>query len=143
MPQGHDAAPDPDRDVASKNRRRALKRLLDLLGYTVIGVCLVGAAIFYASTHRSDPAPDARWLGLAGMTALTFGYPLKWYRSYWRKRLFWCTLVLLLFIHLAAYIEVLRSVDHFGLLWFAIVTPAEWSVMGPVLEWAGKKASKR
>ena len=143
MSRGHDAAPDLDRDITSKNRRRALKRLLEFLIYILIAIVLVGVIIFYASKHRSEPAPDLRWVGLAVITLITFGYPLKWLRACWRRRRFWGVFLLLLMIHLAAYIEVLRNVEHFGYLWFAIANSIEWLVIVPILQRAGEQPPKK
>jgi hypothetical protein len=124
------------------NRRRAAKRLLEILTYILIAIALVSAILIHANYHRGEKAPDMRWVGLAGITLVTFGYPLKWYRRYWLRWPFWATFFCLLALHLTGYVALLRSVEHFGYLWFAIINPLEWIVIRPILEWAGETAER-
>jgi hypothetical protein len=121
------------------NRRRAAKRLLEILTYVLIAVALVSGIILYANHNRGGKPPDGRWVGLVGITPVTFGYPLKWYHRYWRRWPFWCAFFCLLALHLAAYVTLLRNVEQFGLLWFAILNPLEWIIIRPILEWAGER----
>jgi len=118
------------------------KRLRDLSLEILIGLALVaGIALFAIYVPRSHRV-SARWVGLAVMTLIAFGYPLRWYRSYWRRALFWVAFLGLLLIHLAAFVVVLREVERFGLLWFAILTPLEWTLIRPILERTGRASGK-
>ena len=115
----------------------------DYLLYVVIAAAVVIAiattAIYVPKEHRIP----VRWVALALITPITFGYPLRWFRRYWPNKLFWVSFFGLLIIHLAAYITLLRAVDKFGLLWFAIINSLEWGVICPVLGWAGRSEVRR
>jgi hypothetical protein len=119
-------------------KKKGLARVREL-GLEVVVALAVVVVVFYAAVRSGLPeGMFFRWLGLAGATALAFGYPLRWSRRLWHRPRFWGAWVGLLFLHLAAYIAVLLSVSHFGFLWFAIITPAEWGVICPILDRAGR-----
>lgn len=102
-----------------------------------IGVVLV-CFIFYDAEHSLiNHRSYFRWIGLAASSAVTFGFPVKWYRRYGRKKLFWLALLTLLSAHLLIFTVVLLNVDHFGLLWYCIITPFEWALIMPILEDVG------
>jgi hypothetical protein len=123
-------------------KRRASARTRDL-GLEVAVALIVVVVVFYAAVRSGLPEVEFfRWLGLAGATAVAFGYPLRWFRRFWRRARFWGTWTGLLCLHLAAYIAVLLEVSHFGYLWFAIITPAEWGVICPILDRAGQHQAR-
>jgi hypothetical protein len=111
-------------------------RARDLAIEVLIALGIV-AVILYAAHAAPHHEADFRWVVLAGASAVTFGYPLRWSRRLWHRPRFWGAWVGLLCLHLAAYVAVLLSVSHFGFLWFAIITPAEWVVICPILDRAG------
>ncbi|MEW5978844.1 MAG: hypothetical protein AB1898_23870 [Acidobacteriota bacterium] len=127
-------------DQDKKKRIGCGRRVADLAVEVLIGFAIVGLIFYHAEHAPPGHRPDFRWIALAGTTAVTFGYPIKWNRKYWRRKLFWLTMAALLTVHLAAYIAVLLRVEHFGYLWFAIITPFEWTVISPALEMAGRDA---
>jgi hypothetical protein len=105
----------------------------------VIAVVLI-VVVLYVAIHSNLPEEVFfRWFGLAVATAITFGYPLAWYRRLWHNSLFWIRWAALLALHLAIYTSILLSVAHFGYLWFAIITPLEWSVICPILQTTVKR----
>ena len=104
----------------------------------VLGVSLVAAIIVYAEYGPSKWMPSIRWWGFTGATAVTFGYPLYWYRKRVRQVRFWLVFSALLVVHSAAYIVVLRSVEEWPLMLFALITPGEWVVIYPVLHRFGR-----
>ena len=123
----------------TSSRRGALARVRDIALEVVIAVVLV-VVVLYAAIHSNLPEEVFfRWFGLAVATAIAFGYPLAWYRRHWHHSLFWMAWTALLAIHLSAYVAILLSVAHFGYLWFAIMTPLEWSVICPVLQSAARR----
>jgi len=118
----------------------------DLAVYAATGLAVAAFGVLYgihaAQTGGSGELP-LRWIGLAGATAVTFGYPLRWYWRYWPQGLFWVAYSALLVFHLAIYWWVLTEAHRFGLAWFAIVTPLELVVICPTLEAAGKCGSPK
>ena len=105
--------------------------------YILIGLAVAAGVMLYAAHAVAGEEVGFRWVGLAISTIYTFGYPLKWYRSYRGHWLFRCALACLVVGHLAAYIFTLRRLEHFGFLWFVILTPIEWIVICPVLDRVG------
>lgn len=104
----------------------------------VVGVSLVAAIILYAEYGPSKWMPSIRWWGLIGATAVTFGYPLYWYRRRARQVRFWLVFSALVAVHSAAYILVLRSVEEWPLILFALITPGEWVAIYPLLDRFGR-----
>ncbi len=101
---------------------------------------VVLAIVLYAEHGPVSWMPSVRWWGLGGATAVTFGYPVRWYRRMWKVREFWLVFAGLLLAHLIAYVVVLRAVDRWPLLLFALITPGEWMLICPLLERAGRRA---
>ncbi len=123
----------------TSSRRGAFARIRDIGLEVVIAVVLV-VAVLYVAIHSNLPEEVFfRWFGLAVATAITFGYPLAWYRRYWHDSRFWISWAALLALHLLIYVAVLLRVTHFGYLWFAIVTPLEWSVICPLIQTAARR----
>lgn len=122
----------------NKTLRPSSHRLRDLLLEILIAIAIVVGAITYAAYVPPEKWIDFRWVALAGTTAVTFGYPLRWYRRHLNRPLFWGAWVSMLSLHVAIYVVVLLRVSHFGYLWFAIITPAEWTLICPALDRAGR-----
>ena len=79
----------------------------------MIAVVLV-VAVLYVAIHSNLPEEVFfRWFGLAVATAITFGYPLAWYRRYWHDSRFWISWAAMLALHLLIYVAVLLRVIAF------------------------------
>ncbi len=117
--------------------RASNKQIRDQLLYLVIALGFVAATVAYALYVPPQSRPDVRWIGLTGATVVTFGYPLRWYRRSLAQLKFWVLFCTFLGIHLLAYVLVLSSVGQWPLILFALITPAEWLVICPVLQRAG------
>jgi hypothetical protein len=113
------------------------KQLTNLLLYLTIALPLVVLVLLYAEYVPPDQRVEVRWVGLAGATAITFGYPLWWFRRALNHRRFWFLLLLCLTIHLVGYSILLKTMDTWPLVWFAVITPGEWYVICAVLQRAG------
>lgn len=121
-------------------RRRTLQvRIRDISVEVTIALLFLAVVLYGAAHSPLDGETVFRWFGLAGITAIAFGYPLRDFRKYWKRRRFWFAWTALLILHLAGYIGLLLTVKHFGTLWYVIITAAEWSVIFPLLEIAGRK----
>ena len=124
------------------------RRVLDFIFYALAGLAVVAFALIYA-VHAARSGETGRlplrWIGVAGATAVTFGYPVRWGRAHWRVGLFWLVLTGLLLVHLATYAVILLNVRDWPLILFAVVTPFEWLLICPALDWGVEKAqgSKR
>src|SRR5579864_6466814 len=123
------------REDAIRRRIPVNKRVRDLLLEISIGITIVVAIAVYAIYVPPVYRFSARWAALAMFTPIIFGYPLRWHRQHWRVGTFWLMFSALLVIHLASLIVVLRMMEHFGWLWFAILVPLEWSIINSILRW--------
>lgn len=121
------------------------KRFLDLAIYVAIAVGWLGVLILYWLFVPASSRVAPRWMGLFFFTALTFGYPIRWYYRRRKRRTwqFWKILVMLLLAHLACFIIVLSLVESWPLILFAIIMPIEWHFILPILEKAGIRSSNR
>jgi hypothetical protein len=99
-----------------------------------VGLILVLGVVLYAEYGPSKWMPPLRWWGFAAATALTFGYPLRWYRHLARHAQFWIAFLAMLVVHSAAYVLLLLRATEWPLILFALITPAEWFVICPILD---------
>jgi len=120
------------------------KRVLELGVYAAVGVVIVTATLFYAEKSQPGTQFDARWLGLLFFTALTFGYPIRWYYRRRRRRTwrFWRTLATLFLAHVGCFVVILLLVESWPLILFVVIMPVEWHFILPILEKAGAPLSK-
>lgn len=118
-------------------------RIRDFALYIAIGLLVGLLAMWLASyTDRSAAAKIFKWLALAVNTLIVFGYTIKFNRVLWKHRSFWVTLFLLLFVHLFAFVVVLRLVDEFRPVWWIAIVPLEYFVVGTVLIATGHRRGK-
>ena len=110
----------------------------DFVLYVLIGLAVLVSALLYATYVPASKRISPRWGGLVIMTLITFGYPVKWYRRYWRVWRFWCIYAFMFVAHMAAFILLLIRVEHFGGIWLAMLSPIEWAVMCPIFDRAGR-----
>jgi len=110
-------------------KRMGGSRLIDFLLYTIIalGVLAFGAiyAVHAVRTGEKGELP-LKWIGLAGETAVVFGYCVRAMRSYWKRGRFWAGLLGFFAVHLAVCSALLLRVERLGLLWFVFIAYAEW-----------------
>lgn len=111
------------------------RRVVDFVFYVAIAVAIVIAVLLWASHTRGEL--NLKWVGLVVITPITFGYAIRDTKEFWKKRLYWLVTGLLLLVHLAVYIPVLRDVDQVPLLWFAAINAVEWIAIRGLLVWIG------
>jgi hypothetical protein len=124
-------------------KQRSLAVLVrDFTIYVLVGLVVVALTLFYAIRAPAGSHLDLRWVGLFGGALFTFGYPLGWYwrrrRRYCRAWQFWCAFASLVAGYFIFFIWALTTIEDFKLLWFPILTPVEWTLIYPVLEWSGR-----
>lgn len=108
------------------SHQKKKRRALDFVLYVVIALGLIAVGFTYVTYGPVGWMPALRWWGLAGETAVVFGYTAKSLRPYWRIWRYWAGFVGLLAAHLVVLAVVLLRVDHFGLLWFVFIGYGEW-----------------
>lgn len=115
-----------------------------LLGYILILVILVlialiiGVGVYWMASHGFRPSHEAlvKWVGFAVFTPTIFGWTIKGSRWRWRNKVFWATIGSLLFVHILAFWVLQRYIEHWSMLWFAIISTAEVPLLMTVVEWA-------
>lgn len=89
--------------------------------YVLIAACLVASLVIWAASspakvdHRYD-----RWVQLAIITAVVFGYLLKWGWRYKGRSRFWGTYVIAFLIHCAVFVSI-SSLGSWHILLLAVV----------------------
>jgi len=117
-----------------KPRSQLTRRIFDYVVYLTVGGLVCWAAFFFAAHGPVNPILF-RWIGLIGITPITFGYPLSGVPRRLRSRTFWITWATLLVMHLVAYALVLSSVGNWGLMNFAVINVVEIAGVSMVLDW--------
>lgn len=110
------------------------RRLLDVIGYIAIGLIWVGAALYVALYIPEQSRIDIKWIAFVAFTAVTFGYPIRWYRRHWKNQRLWGVLAGLLAVHVAVYGAALWMSGKVPLILFPFVMFAEWAIMYPALD---------
>jgi hypothetical protein len=118
---------------------RSLKRIAwDFLLYALIGIvvviCIAAFAIHEANTGGSAELP-MKWLGFGALSLLAFGYPVRAFRRFWRKRAFWFVSSALAAVHLAVFVPLLMSFQKVPLIWYGLGAIVESSLISGCLFW--------
>lgn len=119
------------------------RRILTVLLEVSFGLAVVAGVIVYAELGPFSWMPSIRWWGLGISTAGTFGYALQWCKRYWRLPRLWLTFIALLLVHSVIYVVVLLNVQEWRLMWFAFIGTAEFFIIAPILDSAGRGTLKR
>jgi hypothetical protein len=103
------------------------------LWYVLIGVCLVVAVYVWAihSPSKVDHRYD-KWAQLIILTAVLFGYLLKWGWHYKRRARFWRLYLILLLGHCAAFAAVF-SYGRWPIPLLAIVASLEGMALATLI----------
>lgn len=118
-------------------RRTARHRGWDLLAYVGIALALI-AVIAIVAVHDADAGISRelplKWLGFAGLTAITFGYGV---RDGIRKKAgarFWTVLAAYFVLRAGIWILILTQVEVVPLLVFALLGGPEYMLLLNVLD---------
>jgi len=106
-------------------------KVIDLIVYVAVGLAVVGFIIFWAESGHSEL--PTKWIGLAGSTALLFGYPVYWARTQQKTEKFWLYWLGFLVLHLAVAVLILRPLPHIPLILFVPTTMGELALINPIL----------
>ena len=116
----------------------------DMFWCIVIGLAVVlGGILLAIYVPEGNVSRLFRWIGLAGATAVTFGYLLRWYSRCLNSAKFWGLWLCFLTLHLAAYVFYLRHAEQWPLILFALITPIEWSIFCRILDRAVRGSAKQ
>lgn len=119
--------------MRNQTRSHRRQRLLDFALYIAIGTSVCVAVILLATYTKVD-SKAFRWIGLVGITPITFGYPLSGLPRRLRTRSVWAAWSGLLMLHTALYSLVLSSVKEWPTLNFAIISVFETIAVSIVLD---------
>ena len=98
-------------------------RLRDFVVYVAISVAFV---VLLAVGEIKHPSWfDWKWIAFALNTAVFCGYVVHWFQNVWRLPKFWLALFSLLALHSLGFVSVLHSIEHFPLIWYAVLVPLE------------------
>ena len=101
----------------SASHRRS--RVKDYAVYVLITFAFLGGVFILESKWGHETF--IRWGGLAGFTAVLFGYFLSESRRFAREWQFWSLSLVLLAGHLTAFSIVLTHVEEWRLMWFLVM----------------------
>ena len=88
--------------------------MADFAIYISVGIAFWGMVAFLA-LHTPESPIDIKWISLAVMTFITFGYPIRWYRRFWGQGRFWGAIVVLLSFHLVGFTFLLTWISIFAI----------------------------
>lgn len=111
-----------------------MRRVLEVLVYVAVGLVCVVYAVYAALYVPAESQIDIKWVAFLAFTAVTFGYPVRWYRRHWRRPRFWRVLAMLFATHVLVYAGALWSAGKVPLIVFPSVMFAEWAIMYPILD---------
>jgi len=115
-----------------------------LLGYLLILVFLLAIALLIGTIlyrfvivpgRIPSEEPFEKWFGLALFTFSSFGWVIKESRLRWRNKVFWWTMVAVLFVHIAGFSMAFRYVEHWRLFYFFAISMIEVPIIMSVSNW--------
>ena len=121
---------------------RAQIRALGL--YLLIAVPLVVGLLLYMFLVPTQHwiRVDIKWWGLAGATAVSFGYLVYCSKRFWRKAVLWLSVTTLLLVHLIVSIALLKRVDRVPLILFGFLPMVQIPIMLAAVVWIVQKSER-
>jgi len=119
-----------------------MRRIRDLVLYILIACVIVIAVIastYWAPLQKVSDQSFVKWGGLSGNTMCLFWWAIKQYRRFWRKRVFWWTMVGLLLVHVAIFWVILINVQQWRMAWFLVICTLEVIPIFAVLDWTMRR----
>lgn len=110
------------------------RRILEVVLEFVLAIAVVVAILAYAERGPVPWMPSIRWWGLAGETAILFGYMLRASRPYRKFSRFWLGFITFLILHLVGCSIALLKVEQWPLMWFVFLGFGEWVALAWILE---------
>jgi hypothetical protein len=101
---------------ATQRTNRIRGRVRDYILYVLITVAFAGMVFMIQGRWGHEAL--IRWGGLAGFTAVLFGYFVGDSRQHLRQHQFWVLTAILLVLHLTAFVILLSHVEEWKLMWF-------------------------
>ena len=104
-------------------------------GFLYLGISLAVLAVFFVIIVLSKGAQiSGGWIGLVVYTSGLFWVMIRRSRDYWRRPMFWLTVVSLMAVHSLAFVAILRSYPQWRMVWFAPVIIVEGVLIGMLLD---------
>lgn len=107
-----------------------VRRVFLYLGLAFASLAVL--ALIIAISIRTNFVIPFRWVMLVAFTALLIWIEIKTYRRYWSRPIFWLTVAVMLCIHLAVFIAILRNYPGFRPFWLAPATIVEAGAFGAI-----------
>lgn len=99
-----------------------MRHVRDFAIYIAIALGIGLGLIYLAATGvQISGEVFIKWGGLAGNTAILFGYFVADSKAVWQRRCFWALIFGLLCVHTAIFCTILLHVSTWKLLWFLIM----------------------
>ena len=118
------------------------RRVTDFVLYIVIGLTLGAVVLWFAD--RGVPRDDfGRWGGLALFGAILLGSVAANDRDALGRPAFLSVLGVLFAAHLAVFAIALRGVEHWKIIWFALIYPIELLAIEAGLSYLGYRPRRR
>jgi hypothetical protein len=110
------------------------RRVGDFVVYIIIGVAFA-LAIAWGAIHSSESGAEifGKWGGLLVNTLIVFGYTIRYNRPALKRSSFWAIVLIFLALHLLVFIVIFERISEWRVLWWVIVTPAEYFAIGSLL----------
>jgi hypothetical protein len=115
-------------------------RIKNLAIETLVAAALVTGFVVYLFKSQGggqraagSGQRDWKWFVQIGNTAIVFGYIISWFRHAWKRLSFWTVVGALLLIHGAAYVLILRRIQHLGLVYYALFDALELVIFTRIL----------
>jgi hypothetical protein len=112
---------------------RSSRRLLHLVVEIIVGTLSMLAFVVYLMTRPPGTAVDLRPTALVVNTAIVFGYLIAWFRQYWKRWLFWASLMMLLLFHVLGFAICYGFLHDLPMVYYAAIDVGELAVSSYLL----------
>ncbi len=116
-----------------------------LLGLLVIAL-IIGVGVYrFVVVPKRFVSDDTfmKWVGLPVFTFSIFWWVIKESRPRWHNKVFWWTIVAVLFFHIAGFLVAFRYVEHWRAFEFFVICTLEVPVIMAVVNWTFEKFGKK
>jgi hypothetical protein len=97
-----------------------------------LSVLVVFAVVIVFGKGAGGHVPSA-WIALVVYTSTLFWIIIRQSKQYWHHASFWLTIAGLLFVHVLAFVAILRAYTHFRGIWFMPIVIVEGGLFGAIL----------
>lgn len=116
---------------------RIVKSLITVISVIFVGLIVAGLVVGFGDYSKNHWTPKMSSVSVFVFTAIVFVAVAIEFRKSWARLAFWLALLILLTIHLAAYVVLLTFVGEWRIPWFVMVTIIETPFLCQMLDKAG------